>query len=814
MKKIKVFVSVFAAAAGLGVFCNVVYAALIVPNFSDVSYGHPKYDPIYYLAGEGVINGYEDGTFKPSDTINRAEFLKIVVEAAGTSASGTNCFKDVKDEWFAPYICAASASGFVGGYKDGTFKPWQEVNFAEASKIVANVLALEKGESEDSSWYSSYISALDSLAAIPPTVSAFDAKLTRADMADMIWRIVTNNTYQLANSYENLSEGKIADGGLKEFSSCSDLKGYMEKSAEDNYYFYDDVMVLEEKAAEGEAAPAPTESASPGGAEGDQEYSTTNIQVEGVDEADIVKNDGQYIYVVKGSTVRIIDAYPPADMKEIERVVFDNEEFSPYEMYVDGDQLVVVGGSYGYDYTSLTEVYILDISDKNSVKVERKVTVEGSYSTSRKVDDMLYVVSNKYTYYYIEDLKDMEGEDLIPTYSGSLDGDMEVACGCGDVWYEPGSESDSYMVLSGIPLDDSTGEISTEVVLGWGGNVYASRNNLYIAESLYDSNWWVFDGATDEETAIHKFRLGRDDMAYIGSGTVPGRTLNQFSMDEHDGFFRVATTKGFTWEEENPATNALYILDGDLTIAGKIENIAQGEEIYSTRFVGDRAYMVTFKKVDPLFVIDVSDPRAPVILGELKIPGFSDYLHPYDENHLIGFGLDTETPSDEELAGSGFNFAWYQGIKIAMFDVTDVSHPVELHKVLIGDRGTYSELSYNHKALLFDKGKGIFAFPVTVAEIPQEVKDDPDSPSWTYGDYTFQGAYIYNVSVENGFEFLGKITHFTDFAKDYLENWDYTNVIDRILYIGDYFYTVSQSLVRASEMTDGLPAVKDAVMEE
>ena len=226
MKKIKVLMMLVLVALGVFAVCNVALAALInpIPNFSDVTYDHPKYEPIYYLAGQGVINGYEDETFKPSNTINRAEFLKIVIEAAGYEPAGKDCFKDVKDEWFAPYICAAAEAGFVGGYKDGTFKPGQEVNFAEASKIVMNVLALEKAGSKDSGWYSSYVSSLEEIGAIPPTVSTFDAKLSRADMADMIWRIVTENIYQLSNSYENLSDGKIADGGLKSFSSCDGLK--------------------------------------------------------------------------------------------------------------------------------------------------------------------------------------------------------------------------------------------------------------------------------------------------------------------------------------------------------------------------------------------------------------------------------------------------------------------------------------------------------------------------------------------------------------------------------------------------------------
>ena len=223
--------------------------------------------------------------------------------------------------------------------------------------------------------------------------------------------------------------------------------------------------------------------------------------------------------------------------------------------------------------------------------------------------------------------------------------------------------------------------------------------------------------------------------------------------------------------------------------------------------------MVTFRTIDPLFVIDLSDPASPKVLGELKIPGVSDYLHPFDETHIIGFGLATNELTTDEIAQMGTNFVWFQGIKLSMFDVSDVTKPKELHSVVIGDRGTYSELEYNHKALLFDKNKGIMAFPITVAEIPADQKVNSENLSWTYGNYTYQGAYIYDVSIKDGFKLRGKLTHFDDFNKEYNENYDWSKAIARILYIGDYFYTVSQNKIMANQMKD-LVKVKDAVFGE
>ena len=352
-----------------------------------------------------------------------------------------------------------------------------------------------------------------------------------------------------------------------------------------------------------------------------------------------------------------------------------------------------------------------------------------------------------------------------------------------------------------------------QTYLGSGENIYVSNENLYVAVTNYnydaitykndiviskEAKIAVDPGYRDRrETDIYKFSLNGNKMTYLSKGSVPGLILNQFSMDENSGYFRIATTTGEVWGTgEDASGNNLYILDDTMNISGKIEGIAKGEKIYSVRFMGDRGYIVTFKTVDPLFVIDLKDPTKPKILGALKIPGYSDYLHPYDENHIIGFGKDTI-----ETSSGGF----YMGMKVALFDVSDVSNPKQKFSEVIGDRGTDSELLRNHKALLFSKEKNLLAFPVTVAET--RGKDDSALNEWgvpEYGEFSFQGAYVYNLDPEKGFTLKGKITHISD--EEYLKAGNYfydsNKLVERILYINDTLYTLSKGMYKANSLDD------------
>lgn len=826
------------------VFAVNVVSAETTP-FSDVTSSSSNYQAINYLKENGIVNGYGDGTFKPLNKINRAEFLKIVMEASENLNSKalevaphdgfTNCFSDVKAQWFATYVCLATKMGLVKGYDDGTFKPEKEINFAEASKIIANVMALDIASTESADvWYKPYVQALSDKSAIPDDIAGFTYNITRGQMSEMIWRVKTTPYYVKSVGYDTLQRRMQAvetGGKLATFTSCLDLKDYLEENSKQTNYpmMYDKALPMMSPAA---APSAVTESTA--GSLASPDYSSTNIQVEGVDEADIVKNDGKYIYLVKGNTVRVVEAYPVADMKELDKVQFDDKDFYPTDMYVDGNRLVVVGSVYGslydrpymnqsakmmpiiadnYYYGNVTKMYIFDITDHSKITKLRDLSYEGSYTSSRKIGNMVYMVINKSEFVYALPAGWTERE-VVPLKEDSNVGKADVITKCENIMYLPGSNSTNYIVLAGVPIDKVDAKTVEEVVVGSTGNTYASTKNLYVAEQKY--SWFYYNDADNQEqTTVHKFNLNSEDINYVGKNDVPGHIINQFSMDEYKDNFRIATTTGHAWDSEKKSTSGIYTLDANLKSLGRVDGIAPGEEIYSTRFVGDRAYMVTFKKVDPFFVIDLADATNPKILGKLKIPGFSDYLHPYDENHIIGFGKDAVDAGEDETLMRDLDFAWYQGIKIAMFDVTDVSNPVEMFKTSIGDRGTSSPLLYNHKALLFDKAKGLMAFPVTVYEISQALKDDPKTPASTYGSPVFQGAYVYNVSLDKGFELKGKITHYTptevqDKSGYY---WYGASDIERILYIGENLYTVSQAIVKAN-LLNGLNEVKSVKLVE
>ena len=263
---------------------------------------------------------------------------------------------------------------------------------------------------------------------------------------------------------------------------------------------------------------------------------------------------------------------------------------------------------------------------------------------------------------------------------------------------------------------------------------------------------------------VYKFNLENGSINVASQSSVPGTLINQFSMDEHEGMFRIATTTGEMWQ--NTSKNNVYILDNNLKIIGKLEGLAPGERIYSTRFAEDRIYMVTFKQVDPLYVIDASNPNNPVVEGMLKIPGYSTYLHIVDENHILGFGYDTEVSTwGGTISG---------GLKLSLFDVTDADKPKEVKTEIIGKSGTYSEILYNHKALMFSLSKGIMAFPVNITG--ENYKNE------------FNGAYIYNIDNDN-FSLKNKISHMNN-----LNTYGYE--VRRVIYINDYIYSFSDNVMQ------------------
>lgn len=470
------------------------------------------------------------------------------------------------------------------------------------------------------------------------------------------------------------------------------------------------------------------------------DFSTTNVQVQGVDEADIVKTNGNYIFYYRNTenTVSIIDTKNKEVIKNIEY-----EDIQPIDMYLNNDKLIVITNyreketlklRSGHIYGNTIRVVEYNISDINSIKTEREVEIEGNLVTSRMINDYVYIVSNKYIYDEM-----LEDEDLLkPTYKDTAIGEEVKCIEYADIQYFPDTQVNSYMIVSSFNINNDK-PVNIQTYLGNGDNVYASTENLYVTCMEYTisneaKSIAIMYDSYRNDTKVYKFELKNGEINYVADATVPGTVNNQFSMDEYNGYFRIATTHR-SKETEYKNVNNLYVLDESMNLVGQIEDLAPDEKIYSVRYMGDLAYVVTFKQVDPLFVIDLSKPTEPKVLGQLKIPGFSDYLHPYDETHIIGFGKDTEE-NGEQVKEKGF--------KMALFDVSDVSNPKELYSVKIGDIGTYSELLYNHKALLFSKEKNIIAFPITVRE--------KQNSSKYYRKVTFEGAIIYGLSLENGFE--------------------------------------------------------------
>lgn len=557
-------------------------------------------------------------------------------------------------------------------------------------------------------------------------------------------------------------------------------------------------------------------------------HSNTNVQVEGVDEADIVKNDGDYIYAISGNNVFVVKAYPAQDAKIVAKipVLETKSEGSASgtlnEMFVYDRKLAVIGAS-GYEPVPVpggrkktsgqrTFIKIYGLNDPAKPILLRTVDYEGYYSTARLVEGNMHVVLTTTPYYILNDKKDPKPEDVIPvvrdTRSEALGGEdyYEPAVRWQDVDVVDPGRFTSFLSIVSLSMADGSKSLDKRVIAGYSDNVYASLSNLYVAATEYDYyyGWREVPKDLEEKTTVYKFKFDGPAVKYQSAGQVPGTILNQFSMDEAAGDFRVATTLGQVWGENPTSTNNVYVLGPDMKPVGKLEGLAKGEKIYSVRFMGNRGYMVTFKKVDPLFVLDLSNPAAPSVLGQLKIPGFSDYLHPYDETHIIGVGKNAAEPTAEESEGR--QFAWYQGMKIAIFDVSDVANPREMHKVEIGDRGTDSYALNDHKAFLFDRAKNLLVLPVLLSELTPEQKADPNRSGSDYGEYTFQGAYVYDVTLEGGFKLKGRITHAAQgegMKDDY--RYRYYNSDDsvrRALWIGDDLYTFSNAMLKANRLSD------------
>ena len=725
-----------------------------------------------------------------------------------------------------------------------------------------------------------------------------------------------NNTN--INGSANTNSGSAGISGddqtkIKKFANYDELKDFLAQAPESGAYFgggmamaRDAVGLAVPTAPSGISEELMNAGLSQKSMQAGSDYSTTNVQVAGVDEADIIKTDGKYIYAVSGKSIFITEVYPADSAKIISKIELKS---TPQNLYLNGDSLVVLGqddaiyakmqGELKRIVPSRSSQYaflkVFDISDKKNPKQVRDLDFEGSINNSRMIGDYVYAVTT--TYSYGGDMPIpiiLENGEALPTAVGS------PRCNCPAVYYfDIPYQSYNLTSIAAINVKDNAKPVKSEVYLLDGNqNMYVSQNNIYIAYTKYINEYQLVLEAmkemivprlnakdqaqvkkientdndvlskqeklakigqliqkyqmtlpqaeqenlqkeleakmkqkyTDiskelEKTVIHKIAIDKDSLKYQTVGEAAGAVLNQFSMDENGEYFRIATTKNRTWSQfadesgQQESYSNLYVLDKDLKVVGRVENLAPGERIYSVRFMQDRAYMVTFRQTDPLFAIDLKDPKNPKVLGKLKIPGFSNYLHPYDDTMIIGIGKDTEettiTPDCAELPlGSPSNElnidclpqpgrVITKGIKISLFDVSDVANPKESAKYVLGDSGSDSIALHDHKAFLFSRDKNLLVIPVQLLDGSDCDSMKGPCPA-VIRQINFNGAAVFHIEKDK-IELKGKIDHMDGDLGEAGSWYGYgyygSNVL-RSLYIKEILYTMSNKFLKSNKLDD------------
>lgn len=460
-------------------------------------------------------------------------------------------------------------------------------------------------------------------------------------------------------------------------------------------------------------------------------FNETNAQVKGVLEADIIQNDGRYLYIVHqndASKVVIVDAKDPKSLKSVAKISLpenDSEYTTATDIFLYGDKLIILTGTYNKPDTDTYNKYgraeiccfegsrgeksgvvIYDISKKFSPKKTAEYSLDGGYVTTRLTGETLILITNYFVPLYNDD--EELNKACIPSY---FIGGKEFKIPADNISIIEDNKENTYTVILKINLNNQNANPDATAILGGTADIYCTKSDLYLSRAVFNETDINNPGL---ETEIFRFEF-TNGIEYKSSVKIPGSVLNQFSMDEYNGFFRIATS-------DANVQSYITVLDKDLNIIGQLDGIAPKESIYAVRFLGDTAYVVTFYQTDPLFVIDLSNPTAPEIVGELKIPGFSNMLHPYADGLLIGIGVD-----GNENGANG-------KVKVSLFDVSDKTNPKEISKAVV-DGGSYSAAQYNHKAFMKFSDTGEFAIPVI---------------KYTYNSNGEESYYICSFRIENG----------------------------------------------------------------
>lgn len=546
-----------------------------------------------------------------------------------------------------------------------------------------------------------------------------------------------NKTLRTAESYEEIYtylEAKMEETQKsKERFGIRDLfsGGVTEEAAEES--------------AAMDAAPAETAMAKSAGGEPGADYSTTNVRQEGVDEADVVKTDGRYLYVLRNDNHKLSFIDTKDRLTEIHCIEMDEEQYvQEFYLLPDEKKLIVICSVYvteaedgtTYDMArmiwdpSTTQVITYDVSNIKNPKEIGNIRQSGNYSTSRLSDGHLYLFSS---YSTGGDFAKEEPELYIPTVDEALVKAEDI--------YLPKLETGCmYEVITSVDANEPDKVKDSKAIFSNGGQLYVSNENIYYYETS-----WAYTNKT-EETTIRKIAYNDGKLTAIAQETIDGYINDSFSIDEYEGNLRVIVTVG--------ETNAVYVMDDDLEIIGRIEGLAKEERVYSARFMGSTAYFVTFYETDPLFTVDFSNPRDPQIIGKLKIPGFSDYLHFYGENKLLGIGMDV----DEKTLVTN-------GVKLTMFDISDKTD-VKEEATYVMENVYSTDVSYDYKAALIDVPRNIICFP-----------------AYEEGG---QNYYIFSYDEKEGF-----VCELNEEINGYGMN------VTRGVYIGDTLYVVQGNIIEA-----------------